>query len=613
MPETCVRYARPGGGRTEMPIRFVGPDANFLIETERIERRMTAGISPRLLDLLEIAASIFCADATFSRGSPDQPKHGQTWRRHLDFTFIVRDRQFWDQLEIKNALRETVEFMTGDRFDCSFVEADQSANISSYFDFGEDAAPAFQIDDVILFSGGLDSLTGTLKTLSETDKRIALVTHMSAQKTISRQTELIKQLQAAFPDRFLWVPIKVHRRKQRAKESTQRSRSLLFAALGSVVARMLGATRLQFFENGVVSQNLALAPPIVGTLATRTTHPQTLKLLQSFLSQVAGDLFEVHNPFEWQTKSDVVQTLSELKFAHLLPQTVSCNHVFARTAVARHCGSCSQCLDRRFAVLANGLERYEKSEDYETDVLFGVRERDDERALTVEWVRHARQLAAIEQAEFMSEFMGEVIRVSQPYPDANLAIQNSHDMHRRHGRSVVDVMTRISSHDLRDAPNGSLAAIFNGLPKREAEPSPAINDQGLTQRTEARDQYDLEGRVLELRRRNDNEIEILGLQDFNGAKARLIVCLMKVLEQDRKSGLPLAQFRTLRAKEIADVLDVSEDYVRQEVKRIRAELKDSWFAIHGTAPRHDALIRTIGKKGYRLNSTVNVVSQAIAN
>lgn len=382
MPETSVRYAKRGQP-VELPIRFLGPVQNFVLKTEPISHRLSANIPPRLLDLLEIASAVFCADSTVPRGSLTQPKHGESWRRALDFTFAVRDITFWQSADIERLLRNCIEFMTDDRVSCEFVEAAHSPQIQSYLDLGQAQKDAFRIDDVILFSGGLDSLTGVLQTLATSDRRVALVTHRSAPKTIHHQNRLIEELAKIFKDRFLWIPVLVHRKGKRGQESTQRSRSLLFSALASVVAHMLGADRIQFFENGIVSQNLHAARPIVGTLATRTTHPQTLDLLEELLSQVAGAPIGVENPFEWLTKTEVLDRLKTGGFENLLPHTVSCNRTFKRTSKARHCGCCTQCLDRRFAVLAAGLSSFERPDDYAVDVLFGTRDRDAEQALAI--------------------------------------------------------------------------------------------------------------------------------------------------------------------------------------------------------------------------------------
>lgn len=607
MTDTTVTY-EARGGLVELPIRFLGPGQNFVLQTEPISHRMSANIPPRLLDLLEIASAVFCADSTVSRGGLTQPRDGKTWRRSLDFNFAVRDIEFWEQSDVSRLLRDTIEFMTDDQIRCHFTESVQSPQIQSYLKYDVHTQEAFHIDDVVLFSGGLDSLAGALQTLVTTDRRIALVTHRSAPKTIRSQNELVKHLKKQFGDRILWVPVLVHRKGQKSKESTQRSRSLLFAALGCVVAQMLGSNQIQFFENGIVSQNLPLARPITGTLATRTTHPQTLKYLEALLSEVCEAQLDVHNRFEWWTKTDVINFLKTNGHSKLLPYTVSCNHTFKRESKVRHCGSCTQCLDRRFAVLANDLSEFERENDYATDVLFGTRERDDQKALAVEWVRHARRLSAMTESRFQSRFMSDLLRIARPFGDMRTAMANSHQMHQRHGDAVTRVLTALTAQQVKTAPEGSVAYQMGG---DKMTPPAVLETQtsGFARREQSVKQLIARSHdALEVTRFDPNSIRVIGLQDFSGVQARLISCLLDLFLEDRKAGRPLSEYRCLKAREIADRLNVTEDYVRTEVKRIRQSLKVSWTAIHNEAPQDQILITTVGKRGYRLDTGINVVS-----
>ncbi|SMX37438.1 7-cyano-7-deazaguanine synthase [Maliponia aquimaris] len=568
---------------------------------------MTSEIGPRLLDLLEIAATVFCADTTFPRGALDQPREGRAWRRDLHFRFAVRDIAFWDRPVVRQALRETIEFMTDDCVDCAFVAAEFSPTLQSYFRFENTSSDKTRIDDVIMFSGGLDSLAGTLKVLCGSQKRVALVTHFSAQKTIRRQAELIEQLKTRFRDRLLWIPVHVHRRRSPAKESTQRSRSLLFAALGCVVARMLGVDHLQFYENGIVSQNLPLAPPIVGTLATRTTHPRTLMLLSDFLSQVSGRPFEVNNPFEWLTKTEVVQSIAELKMTNMIGRTVSCNHTFKRTAAERHCGSCSQCLDRRFAILANGLAASDRAEDYATDVLFGVRDNEQERALAVEWVRHAIDLAEMPPEKFNETFMDELLRVTSPVQDRKAAFSRSFDMHQRHGRAVVGVLNTLPSSDMDEFPDRSIAAMFASHARTEVSVTPAIapGPEAPPPRMERSIASD---NIVEVVRRGPSSFDVLGIQGYSGPRARILSCLLDVLIEDRQQGRPIREFRGLTGRALADKLNATEYNIRQDIHRIKSDFRASWTAIYDMPPPKDLLIGNRSDKGYFLNPKIHVVT-----
>ena len=95
---------------------------------------------------------------------------------------------------------------------------------------------------------------------------------------------------------------------------------------------------------------------VVGAKATRTTHPKTIRGFEALLSLVAGRRFQVDNAFLWKTKSDVVELIAKAGCAELIAESISCTHTWDITNEQSHCGYCSQCIDRRFAVMAAGQE-----------------------------------------------------------------------------------------------------------------------------------------------------------------------------------------------------------------------------------------------------------------
>ena len=68
----------------------------------------------RLLDLLEIASYVYCADRMISRGPSDAVEY-HSWSRTFEFVIRVRDAVFWNKCEIKQALSDALQFVTGDR------------------------------------------------------------------------------------------------------------------------------------------------------------------------------------------------------------------------------------------------------------------------------------------------------------------------------------------------------------------------------------------------------------------------------------------------------------------------------------------------------------------
>ena len=247
--------------------------------------------------------------------------------------------------------------------------------VETYFPLSGAKDAKFTPDEVILFSGGLDSFAGTVEELVAHGKKVALVSHRSAPKIIDAQNYLIDQLRRRFgADRVLHVPVRANLKDDLGKEPTHRTRSFLFAAIGAVTAQLLDRQRICFFENGVVSLNLPPVGQVVGARATRTTHPQAMAGFRRVLSAVLGQPFDVTNPYAWMTKTEVIDRIVQNGCGDLIRHTRSCTRVHAMTKLHPHCGQCSQCIDRRFAVLAAGQEHEDPADAYKVDLLLGGRE-----------------------------------------------------------------------------------------------------------------------------------------------------------------------------------------------------------------------------------------------
>ena len=169
--------------------------------------------------------------------------------------------------------------------------------VETYFPLSGAKDAKFTPDEVILFSGGLDSFAGTVEELVAHGKKVALVSHRSAPKITEAQNYLIGQLRRRFgADRILHVPVRANLKNDLGKEPTHRTRSFLFAAIGAVTAQLLDRQRICFFENGVVSLNLPPVGQVVGARATRTTHPQAIAGFRRVLSAVSRSILRCQQP-----------------------------------------------------------------------------------------------------------------------------------------------------------------------------------------------------------------------------------------------------------------------------------------------------------------------------
>jgi 7-cyano-7-deazaguanine synthase in queuosine biosynthesis len=393
--------AQESGDATRLELNLHGTSANVRLEIEDISRRLLANISDVHADLLEVASYIYAADGAIPRGGKTDPQLGARWRRKLRFVIPVRQPQLWSSDPVIESLVETIGFLSEDDYWFEFRTFENPPAVEKYFPLSGSEDVRFTPDEVILFSGGLDSFAGTVEELVAFGKKVALVSHRSATKIVGVQDHLINQLRSRFgADRILHVPVWANLKEGLANESTHRTRSFLFAALGAVTAQMLDRKRICFFENGVVSLNLPPVGQVVGARATRTTHPQALAGFRRVLSAVFGQFFDISNPYAWMTKAEIIGRITQNRCSDLIRHTRSCTRVHAMTNL-HTCGSCSQCIDRRFAVLSAGQEGEDPTEAYKIDLLQGEREAGPDREMALAFVRFALKVESDDGCHFL--------------------------------------------------------------------------------------------------------------------------------------------------------------------------------------------------------------------
>jgi hypothetical protein len=429
-PETITRLELSGNQR------------NVNLKLSDISGTMAANIPDILVDLLEIATYVYCADQATIRGNSAR-NYGAGWRRRFKFYIPVRQPNMWSSPSISAVLRETLEFLSDDEYDVTFTELKDPPSLKDYLDFGPGGATGFQADEVILFSGGIDSLAGAVQETA-TGKKVALVSHRSAPQIAKRQRVLIEELARRSHKGPLHVPVWINKDKALGREYTQRTRSFLYACLAAVVARIFDLWRIRFYENGVVSINLPISAQVIGGRATRTTHPQVLNGFAELFTRLFGKPFAVENPFVWMTKAAVVRCIKDAGYGELIKDTVSCTHVWEMRTEQTHCGTCSQCIDRRFSTLSAGCsENEDPASFYGVDLLRGPREPGESRTMLESYVRTNQRLKTMSDASFFAEY-GEVHRVTQYISGATVddAASRILDLHLRHATEVCDVITK---------------------------------------------------------------------------------------------------------------------------------------------------------------------------
>jgi 7-cyano-7-deazaguanine synthase in queuosine biosynthesis len=416
------------------PIRLAveGLHKNVHHTLDELSARMTGDPPDVMSDLFEIASYVFSADQVVTRG--DATDDGTNWRRRFEFHVPVRRIDVWSRPEVTTALVDLLSFLSDDAYAFKFVKSPRPAPRF----FLDHIGPGYSVDDVILFSGGLDSLGGAVAEIIRDKRRIALVSHVGATKRQRALRGLVQELSRRAPSGTVQhIAVRTSKTSTNTREYTQRTRSFFYGALAATVAVMLKRDRIRFYENGVTSMNLPIAAQVVGARASRTTHPRTIAALSRLLSALLERSFVVDSPFLWKTKTDVVKLIAEHGCSELIADSVSCSRTIETKRDHPHCGTCVQCVDRRFATLAAGVpEEADPPSRYAIDLMTGPREDGESVTMAEAFVQRARKLARAHETDFYADFgeaAGIVRHVGLSPDEAGARI---FDLHRRHANEV---------------------------------------------------------------------------------------------------------------------------------------------------------------------------------
>jgi hypothetical protein len=230
---------------------------------------------------------------------------------------------------------------------------------------------------VSLLSGGLDSAIGAADLL-DAGERVAFVSHNAksggAIFSSPSQKDVLEALRPhADAAQINHVRFRVNPPPPidglTAAVTTTRSRSIMFFALGLLVASALDAAQagapipLVIPENGLISLNVPLTRARLGSWSTRTTHPHTLAMLRAVMAGL-GLVTPLVTPYATVTKGEMLAALvarGRPRAEALTGATVSCAHPnqsrFLEAARRQpHCGTCVPCIIRRAATQHAGID-----------------------------------------------------------------------------------------------------------------------------------------------------------------------------------------------------------------------------------------------------------------
>lgn len=309
------------------------------------------------VDVVRIALTVLAADRSVLRKGG-----GSDWnQRDIHLEVPVSDAVIWNA--VAEDLAKTLGFLSGDRWSLHFEQERPAAEAPVRVDGG--AVPS----RVVLLSGGADSAVGGLysRSLLKDDEHHVLLSHFANTMLRPIQIRVAEEIGRLFPcGNQEHVVVHLGRRGERIdgtpypSESTTRSRSLLFLALGLAVASV-HRVPLWVPENGFASINPPLGRERLGSLSTRTTHPKFLKDLSDVLSK-AGAHAVIENPFALATKGEMYRRVVDSVGLEEASTFLSATHSCALTGQRAHgfggerpCGVCFGCVLRRASFASSGV------------------------------------------------------------------------------------------------------------------------------------------------------------------------------------------------------------------------------------------------------------------
>ncbi|MEZ4885349.1 MAG: hypothetical protein R3E32_11525 [Chitinophagales bacterium] len=279
------------------PISDIYTEVNFEhknIKNDKIRLRVgdsqlesIRNYSPIAADILDLATAIYTAD----RICKDKLK---CISREIHINLPLRLPQIFQDSVIINLLDELLTWNTGSYWVFSFskrkTQLRKAEQILSGIDFFDENS------EVALWSGGLDALAGLYGRRREfPNKHFYLVGTGSNKPTIGKQKKVRNFLSKDLKDKtsLFQIPILIEGIKSLKKNFYMRSRGVVFALIGSVVAFLQKKNELFIYENGIGAFNLPYTKAGVGLYHSRSVHPITLHITSILLSHLFEKRFKV--------------------------------------------------------------------------------------------------------------------------------------------------------------------------------------------------------------------------------------------------------------------------------------------------------------------------------
>ncbi len=301
---------------------------------------------PVVFDALLVAAAVEFCDRARKR-----PTMG--WGRQFDVRIPVHDPTTWNSPAVSGALKDALQFLTGDRWNFRFVKRLKAASApqQGLFKLLSGAVAVFP------FSEGLDSraVSGLMaKELGDGLTRVRL-----GPKSSDRPRDSDGNTHK-FP--FAAVPYDVSLGIKNP-ESSARSRGFKFALLSGIAAYLAQAGRIVMPESGQGALGPTLVP-VGHAYEDYRNHPLFTQRMERLLNALLGTSARFEFPRLWHTKGETLSAYLALENSKEWAGTRSCWQDSRHVSTNKHrrqCGICAACMLRRLSVHAAGAKESQET------------------------------------------------------------------------------------------------------------------------------------------------------------------------------------------------------------------------------------------------------------
>ncbi len=246
---------------------------------------------------------------------------------------------------IKSDLENLISFMTnGEVWQINFYKKEKEKLNINNMQIGLKK----DINSIALLSGGLDALAGATQ---ELNNNTLFVTFMTNKTEANKAKQSFDVILKSNPNCY---HVRIHKLQfKMPKQSTQRTRSLLFIGSALLYADYYNVKTIKIYENGIMSLNPTFS---FRRRVTHTTHPRTLFMINSILKRLSINI-NVVNPFNFMTKTEVINLIPN-EWNGLISNTKTCSKMPGSKPFQNRkksgicqCGICTACLLRQISIV----------------------------------------------------------------------------------------------------------------------------------------------------------------------------------------------------------------------------------------------------------------------